>query len=45
MLLLSGFFVGKQNKELLLNKDGNLTDREKKIIQNTPMKHFGKPED
>jgi NAD(P)-dependent dehydrogenase (short-subunit alcohol dehydrogenase family) len=40
-----GFFIGKQNKKLLLNKDGSLTDRGKKIIQNTPMKRFGKPEE
>ena len=40
-----GFFIGRQNKKLLLNKDGSLTDRGKKIIQNTPMKRFGKPEE
>lgn len=40
-----GFFIGKQNKKLLLNKDGSLTDRGKKIIQNTPMKRFGRPEE
>lgn len=36
-----GFFIGKQNKKLLLNKDGSLTERGEKIIRNTPMKRFG----
>ena len=40
-----GFFIGKQNKSLLLNEDGSLTERGEKIIKNTPMKRFGKPEE
>ena len=36
-----GFFIGKQNKKLLLNEDGSLTERGAKIIRNTPMKRFG----
>ena len=40
-----GFFIGKQNQKLLLNHDGSLTERGRKIIQNTPMKRFGKPEE
>lgn len=40
-----GFFIGKQNQKLLLNDDGSLTERGRKIIQNTPMKRFGKPEE
>ena len=36
-----GFFIGKQNKKLLLNEDGSLTERGEKIIRNTPMKRFG----
>ena len=40
-----GFFIGKQNKKLLLKEDGSLTDRGKKIIRNTPMKRFGEPEE
>lgn len=36
-----GFFIGSQNKDLLLNKDGSLTERGKTIITNTPMKRFG----
>ena len=40
-----GFFISKQNQKLLLNDDGSLTERGGKIIQNTPMKRFGKPEE
>lgn len=40
-----GFFLTKQNKNLLLNKDGSFTDRSNKIITHTPMGRFGKPED
>lgn len=40
-----GFFLGHQNKTLLLNDDGTLTDRGKTIIANTPMKRFGKAEE
>ncbi|WP_194767073.1 SDR family oxidoreductase [Tamlana sp. I1] len=36
-----GFFVGNQNRALLLNEDGTYTDRGHTIIQNTPMKRFG----
>jgi len=40
-----GFFIGKQNKDLLLNPDGSLTDRGQKIINNTPMKRFGEADE
>ena len=40
-----GFFIGKQNKDLLLNPDGSLTERGEKIIRNTPMKRFGEAEE
>lgn len=40
-----GFFIGKQNRDLLLNKDGSLTERGEKIIRNTPMARFGKAEE
>ncbi len=36
-----GFFIGNQNKKLLLNDDGSYTDRGNTIINNTPMKRFG----
>ncbi|RXZ01694.1 SDR family oxidoreductase [Fictibacillus sp. S7] len=40
-----GFFLTKQNRNLLLKEDGSYTDRSNKIITGTPMKRFGKPED
>ncbi|MFV0248779.1 MAG: SDR family oxidoreductase [Tenacibaculum sp.] len=40
-----GFFIGNQNRSLLLNKDGSYTDRGQTIIANTPMKRFGEAEE
>ncbi|ADF53287.1 short-chain dehydrogenase/reductase SDR HrmU [Zunongwangia profunda SM-A87] len=40
-----GFFVGEQNRDLLLNQDGSLTSRGQKIVDNTPMARFGEPEE
>jgi len=40
-----GFFIGEQNRDLLLNKDGSLTARGKTIVTNTPMKRFGKADE
>lgn len=40
-----GFFVTKQNKDLLFNTDGTPTARTGKILAATPMKRFGKPEE
>lgn len=41
-----GFFIGNQNRDLLINKDdGSYTDRGNTIIQNTPMKRFGEAEE
>lgn len=40
-----GFFSTNQNKALLFNEDGTLTDRSNKIITHTPMRRFGVPED
>lgn len=36
-----GFFIGEQNRDLLLNEDGSLTERGKTIIEHTPMGRFG----
>ncbi|MDA3853751.1 MAG: SDR family oxidoreductase [Bacteroidales bacterium] len=36
-----GFFIGDQNRALLLNEDGSLTSRSEKILNNTPMGRFG----
>ncbi|MCJ7554688.1 MAG: SDR family oxidoreductase, partial [Ignavibacteriaceae bacterium] len=41
-----GFFLTHQNKFLLIDEQTNqLTERGKKIISNTPMGKFGKPDD
>ncbi len=41
-----GFFLGEQNRFLLINKEtGGLTARGIKIVEHTPMGHFGVPED
>ncbi len=40
-----GFFIGKQNRALLLNDDDTLTERGQTIIDHTPMGRFGNPED
>ena len=36
-----GFFLTEQNRNLLTNADGSLTDRGKSIIQGTPFARFG----
>jgi NAD(P)-dependent dehydrogenase (short-subunit alcohol dehydrogenase family) len=36
-----GFFIGDQNRAVLINEDGSLTERSKKVIAKTPMKRFG----
>ena len=36
-----GFFLGDQNRTVLIDPDGNYTERSKKIIARTPMKRFG----
>jgi len=40
-----GFFVGDQNRALLLNTDGSLTSRGQQIISHTPQARFGTPAD
>jgi NAD(P)-dependent dehydrogenase (short-subunit alcohol dehydrogenase family) len=42
---MPGFFLTKQNKNLLTNEDGSLTERGGLIIKNTPFKRFGQPEE
>lgn len=37
-----GFFIGDQNRKLLIKPDGSLTDRSQKVINKTPMGRFGK---
>ena len=38
-----GFFIGEQNRALLLNEDGSLTARGQTIIDHTPAGRFGEP--
>lgn len=40
-----GFFVTRQNKNMLYTDDGKLTERARKIIASTPMERFGKEEE
>ena len=40
-----GFFVGNQNRKLLINNDGSFTERGQTIIRNTPMNRFGEAEE
>jgi NAD(P)-dependent dehydrogenase (short-subunit alcohol dehydrogenase family) len=40
-----GFFVGEQNRKLLLNDDGSLTSRGQQIIDHTPMHRFGEADE
>ncbi len=43
--LAPGFFLTEQNRALLTEKDGSLTQRGQQIISHTPMDRFGQPED
>ncbi|MDR1809149.1 MAG: SDR family oxidoreductase [Prevotella sp.] len=36
-----GFFIGDQNRSVLINPDGSLTERSVKVLAKTPMKRFG----
>jgi NAD(P)-dependent dehydrogenase (short-subunit alcohol dehydrogenase family) len=38
-----GFFVGEQNRALLLDESGALTERGRRIVAATPMGRFGEP--
>lgn len=40
-----GFFVGEQNRALLLNEDGSLTERGQQIVNHTPMGRFGEADE
>ncbi|MEQ8703699.1 MAG: SDR family oxidoreductase [Phaeodactylibacter sp.] len=43
--LAPGFFIGEQNRSLLLNSDGTYTARAQTILSQTPMNRFGEPEE
>jgi NAD(P)-dependent dehydrogenase (short-subunit alcohol dehydrogenase family) len=43
--IIPGFFLTEQNRTLLTQPDGSLTPRGTLVVQNTPYKRFGKPEE
>ena len=40
-----GFFLGEQNRALLMHEDGRLTERGQIIVEHTPARRFGEPEE
>ena len=40
-----GFFLTEQNKDILINEDGSLTERGKTILNLTPFNRFGNPDE
>ena len=40
-----GFFLGEQNRQMLVNEDGSPTERGQTIIDHTPAGRFGEPHD
>jgi NAD(P)-dependent dehydrogenase (short-subunit alcohol dehydrogenase family) len=40
-----GFFLGEQNRAMLVNDDGSLTERGQKIMAHTPAGRLGEPEE
>jgi NAD(P)-dependent dehydrogenase (short-subunit alcohol dehydrogenase family) len=40
-----GFFVGEQNRALLLDESGALTERGRRIVSATPLARFGEPDE
>src|SRR5690606_11189630 len=43
--VVPGLFLTEQNRQLLTQEDGSLTSRGNQIIEHTPLKRFGNPED
>lgn len=43
--IMPGFFLTEQNRTLLTEPDGSYTTRGKLVVQNTPFKRFGHPEE
>lgn len=43
--VLPGFFIGEQNRRLLTNEDGSLTQRGQQVIENTPFGRFGEADE
>ena len=40
-----GFFIGEQNRAMLIEEAGSLTERRRTIVQHTPAGRFGEPEE
>ena len=40
-----GFFLGEQNRAMLVTEDGGFTERGQKVIDHTPAARFGQPEE
>jgi NAD(P)-dependent dehydrogenase (short-subunit alcohol dehydrogenase family) len=40
-----GFFIGAQNRAMLTEEDGSLTERGHTIVRHTPAGRFGEPEE
>jgi NAD(P)-dependent dehydrogenase (short-subunit alcohol dehydrogenase family) len=40
-----GFFVGEQNRALLVGSDGEPTDRGRRVLEQTPLGRFGTPDE
>jgi len=43
--VLPGFFIGEQNRRLLTQEDGSLTERGELVIRNTPFGRFGEADE
>jgi NAD(P)-dependent dehydrogenase (short-subunit alcohol dehydrogenase family) len=43
--LAPGFFLTEQNRQLLINEDGSYTERGRLIINHTPFRRFGDPDE
>lgn len=43
--IVPGFLITNQNRDLLTNPDGSLTDRGQTVINHTPAGRFGEPEE
>ena len=43
--VMPGFFIGEQNRRLLTNEDGSLTERGQQVIDKTPFGRFGEADE
>jgi NAD(P)-dependent dehydrogenase (short-subunit alcohol dehydrogenase family) len=40
-----GFFISSQNRKVMLEDDGSYTPRARRVVDNTPMGRFGRPDE